>query len=321
MTNTAEQLEPNHDTKSEFAEALFQGLTSRQKSIPCRFLYDAKGSQLFEEITRQPEYYPTRTEAGILASCAPEIAAVTEEGSVLIEFGSGSSTKTEILLLALGQKLKTYVPLDISKAALDDALERLSGRFPQLPITPITADFSNPIALPADMAGRKRIGFFPGSTIGNLVPDEAVTLLSSMRTTLGHDGQLIIGTDLVKPLDVLVPAYNDTAGVTAAFNLNVLRHANRVIGTDFKLENFRHDAIWNPDKSRMEMHLISGTEQTITGLSRPVTIAAGEHLHTENSHKYTIESFHALAAKAGWEPANVWTDDDKMFAVHALKAV
>lgn len=305
--------------RQDFADALLAGLTGTAKSIPCRFLYDAKGSELFEDITRQPEYYPTRTEAGILEDCSDDIAAETVDGTVLIEFGSGSSLKTEILLVELHHKLAAYVPLDISEDALDDAVERLSRSFADLKIVPIIGDFSHPISLPDAWKNKPHLGFFPGSTIGNLVPEEAIALLASMRETLGPGARLIIGTDLVKPLEHLIPAYNDAAGVTAAFNLNVLRHANRMLGTDFHLANFRHEAVWNAEKSRIEMHLISTLDQTITGLSQSIRLQEGEHLHTENSHKYTIDCFHDLAAKAGWRASKVWTDDRDFFAVHALE--
>lgn len=320
-TNAAEKLQQNATdatTAQDFASALFEGLTQRKKSIPCRFLYDAKGSDLFEDITRQPEYYPTRTEAAILKDCAPAIASSASRDTVLVEFGSGSSIKTEILISAFATSLAGYVPLDISQAALDEAVERLEKRFPKLSITPVTADFSKPIRLPEGDAKQGHLGFFPGSTIGNMVEADAIALLKSMHETLGATGRLIIGTDLVKPLDILIPAYNDSAGVTAAFNLNVLRHANRVIGTDFDLSKFRHEAIWNAEASRIEMHLISLADQKINGLAQPVAISEGEHLHTENSHKYTIERFHALAQSAGWTATQVWTDEAKLFAVHDL---
>ncbi|MEM1370838.1 MAG: L-histidine N(alpha)-methyltransferase [Pseudomonadota bacterium] len=313
---------PEHDESQaddSFASALFVGLTQSEKSIPCRFLYDARGSELFEEITKLDEYYPTRTEAGILRTCAPIIAESVEAGSVLIEFGSGSSLKTELLLSEVQDKLAAYVPLDISEAALVEAEARLKTRFPNLTIASVVADFSAPIALPPELNDRPLLGFFPGSTIGNLEPSEAIALLTSMRGTLGNEGRLIIGTDLIKDLDVLLPAYDDKAGVTAAFNLNILDHANAVVGTNFKADNFVHRAIWNANKSRIEMHLVSTCDQTITGLEQPVKIAQGEHLHTENSHKYTVPSFHALAAKAGWHANRVWSDDNRYFAVHELQ--
>lgn len=317
--NSSDDVSDHERARADFAAALEAGLSSdAEKSIPCRFLYDARGSELFEEITVQPEYYPTRTEAAILADCAGEIANMTDSGTVLLEFGSGSSQKTEILLDALQDKLAAYVPLDISKAALDDAVARLSDRYPELRMLPIAGDFAKPVKLPPHLADEPHLGFFPGSTIGNLEPDDAVAILESMRETLQPDGRLVIGTDLVKPLDRLVPAYNDAAGVTARFNLNVLERANRELGTDFDTEAFRHAAIWNDGKNRIEMHLVSLRDQTVNGLSKPITIAAGEHLHTENSHKYTREGFKALAARAGWTTRATWTDRDDLFAVHVL---
>jgi len=305
-----------HD--QEFVEALLDGLKGDKKSIPCRYLYDARGSELFEGITRQPEYYPTRTEAAILEECAPMIAASLPEAPVLLEFGSGSSLKTEILLDAIAAKLTAYIPLDISPAALEEARDRLARRYPDLNIEPITADFHEPVRIPDRYTGNPHIGFFPGSTIGNLLPDEAVHLLESFHETLRPDGRLIIGTDLQKPLEVLLPAYNDAAGVTADFNLNVLRHANAAAGSDFDMEKFEHVAVWNDERARIEMHLVSKTDHTVTIGGQRVRFRQGEHLHTENSHKYTIEGFHDLVARAGWKPVRVWTDDNDYFAVHDL---
>lgn len=304
---------------NDFALALIDGLTKKNKSIPCRFFYDARGSRLFEEITRQPEYYPTRTETAILRSCAPEIARRTPAGAVLIEFGSGSSLKTEILLEAL-DKLRTYVPIDISGAALAEAKARLAKRFPKIAVRPITADFSHQVRLQPRLTGQARLGFFPGSTIGNLIPQAAIELLKTMRGTLGPDGRLVIGADLKKDEERLLAAYNDKAGVTAAFNRNVLEHANRVLGTSFDPEGFEHAATYDPVMGRIDMHLVSTRAQSVCVLGHDIRFRKGERIHTEHSHKYSIEGFQDLARKAGWEPVKVWTDAEALFSVHEFTA-
>ena len=303
----------------DFAEALLKGLSQEQKSIPCRFFYDARGSRLFEEITRLPEYYPTRTETAILRDCAPDIAQATPAGSVLIEFGSGSSLKTEILLEAL-DKLYAYVPVDISAAALTEAKARLEWRFPAIAIRPLVADFSEPVKLNGSLARRTTLGFFPGSTIGNLGQDEAVQLLKTMRRTLGSEGRLIIGADLQKDEKLLLAAYNDSAGVTAAFNRNILEHANRVLGTAFDPDGFTHLATYDRAHGRIDMYLVSRRAQAVRVNGRVIRFREGERIHTEHSHKYSIDGFQELAQAAGWRPAKVWTDAGKLFSVHELQA-
>lgn len=306
----AEQVIINDD----FAGSLLAGLTKTDKSIPCRFLYDAEGSRLFEEITRQPEYYPTRTEIAILQSCADEIAADTPPGADLIEFGSGSSLKTEILLGALGE-LHSYVPIDISRDALMDAKARLTRRFPDISVRPIVADFANPVVLESR---RARLGFFPGSTIGNLEPQAAVELLTTMRQALAPDGRLIIGADLRKDAQRLLAAYDDKAGFTAAFNRNVLAHANRALGTRFEPESFKHAVTYDQKLGRIDMYLVSIHAQTVCVLGRDIHFREGERIHTEHSHKYSIGGFQRLARRAGWRPAKVWTDPENLFSVHEL---
>lgn len=304
---------------SDFARALLQGLSAPEKSIPCRFLYDAAGSDLFERITELPEYYPTRTEMGILRACAGEIAADAAPGNVLIEFGSGSSTKTEILLAEM-HKIHAYVPIDISKAALSDAYDRIRRRFPDLVVLPVCGDFARPLALPPEIARRPRLGFFPGSTIGNLANDEAVALLSNMALILGTGARLIIGADLKKDVDTLLRAYDDPAGITAAFNLNLLRRANREFGTKFDVGRFDHLATYDEEHGRVDLYLVSRIDQVVNVLGRRIHFAAGERIHTEHSHKYDIAGFQALAARAGWRALKVWTDPDKLFSVHVLEA-
>ena len=279
-----------------FAADALQGLGASQKTLPCQYLYDARGSELFEAITGVPEYYPTRTEIGILEAGVDDIVAQTPVGSVLVEFGSGSSRKTEILLAAL-DKLAAYVPVDVSATALADARVRLAARFPALRVEPVVGDFRDPLLLPDDLAERPRLGFFPGSTIGNFRPAEARALLRSMAAALGSGGRLVIGVDLRKGSAALLPAYDDAAGVTAAFNKNLLARANRELGADFDLDGFRHEARFNGAESRVEMHLVSERAQTVRLLGRSFAFRPGETIHTENSHKYTIEAFQAPGAR------------------------
>ena len=306
----------DEDTSGFAADAL-EGLGARQKTLPCQYLYDARGSELFEAITGVPEYYPTRTEIGILEASVIDIVADTPSGSVLVEFGSGSSRKTEILLAAL-DKLAAYVPIDVSASALEDARERLSLRFPRLRVEPMVGDFRDPLRLPDDLASRPRLGFFPGSTIGNFRPGEAKALLCVMADALGPGGRLIIGVDLRKATAKLLPAYDDAAGVTAAFNKNLLARANRELGADFDLDGFRHEARFNGAESRIEMHLVSERAQTVRLLGRSFAFRPGESIHTENSHKYTVDAFQALAREACWAPCRVWTDAAGLFSVHEI---
>jgi dimethylhistidine N-methyltransferase len=316
---TRSDIVPEFDDASGFADAAIQGLGELQKTLPCQYLYDERGSELFEQITDAPEYYPTRTEAEILTTCVDDIVAETQSGSVLVEFGSGSSRKTEILLDAL-DKLAAYVPIDVSATALDDAQARLAIRFPGLRVHPVVGDFRAALVLPDDLAGRPRIGFFPGSTIGNFQPGEAIDLLATMRDVLGAGARLIIGVDLRKDLEALLPAYNDASGITAAFNMNLLVRANRELGADFNLDAFSHEAVFNDAKSRIEMHLVSRQAQTVSLLGQRFAFRPGETIHTENSHKYTIEDFRALARTADWTPTRVWTDSKGLFSVHEIVA-
>ena len=303
----------------DFADALIAGLSARQKSIPCRFFYDAAGSELFEQITELPEYYPTRTETAILRDRAAGIAAGIARGTVLIEFGSGSSLKTELLLAEMAE-LSAYVPIDISDAALRAAQARIEMRFPSLRVLPVFGDFSRPLGLPPEIGGAPRLGFFPGSTIGNLTEGQAVELLANMRRILGTNGRLIIGADLKKDVRRLLAAYDDAAGVTAAFNLNLLRRANRELGADFDVEGFDHLATYDVRHGRIDLHLVSQAEQTVHILGRRFRFAAGERIHTEHSHKYDVEGFRALARRAGWQPQDMWTDAERLFSVHVLSA-
>jgi len=318
-TNARDLLAERYALEGEdaFAHAVIDGLSRAQKTLPCRYFYDARGSELFEDITRLPEYYPTRTEAAILEAHVAEMATAVPRGGALVEFGSGSSLKTEILLRQLPH-LGCYVMIDVSESALEDATRRLASRFPTLDVRPIVGDFSHPLALPADVAARPKTGFFPGSTIGNFTPAEAQGLLRAFRAMLSPGGRLLIGADLKKDARTLVLAYNDAAGVTAAFNVNLLARINRELGGSFDLAAFRHEAIYDPREGRIEMHLVSTRAQEVAVRGRRFRFRAGETIHTENSYKYSIDQFQDLARSTDWEPRRVWTDPASLFSVHEL---
>lgn len=296
---------------------MIAALSRPVKSISPKWFYDEAGSDLFEQITALHEYYPTRTEAALLATIAPELSAVIPEGAVLVEFGSGASAKTRILLDAAPQ-LSAYVPMDISVEALDAAAHSINADYPALEVWSVAGDFTHPIALPAQVEGRPRVGFFPGSTIGNFGPVGAEQFLREVRALLGEGASMIIGADMVKDGQTLVAAYDDARGVTAAFNLNLLARANREIGADFELDGFSHRAVWNAAESRMEMHLVSRSAQTVHIDGRTFDFAAGETLHTENSYKFTRAGFEALAASAGWRLGRSWVSPPPEFAVFVL---
>ena len=303
----------------DFAAAVIAGLSQAQKSLPCRYFYDARGSELFEEITELAEYYPTRTELAILRAHAGELAQRVAPGSVLVEFGSGSSRKTEVLLDAM-PGLAAYVAIDVSVSALEGARERLEARYPGLCVITRVGDFRMALDLPAELAGAPRLGFFPGSTIGNLTRDEAVGLMGDMGRSLGAGARLVIGADLRKDVARLLAAYDDARGVTAAFNLNLLTRINRELGADFDLSGFAHEAFFDPNESRIEMRLVSLRAQQVHVLGRGFSFGAQERIHTENSHKYTVEDFEALARRAGWLPFALWRDPQHLFSVHELIA-
>jgi dimethylhistidine N-methyltransferase len=307
------------ELRSDFATDLLAGLSAHPKRLPPKHFYDAAGSRLFERITALPEYYPTRTELRILADHAGEIAAFIPDGAALVEFGSGSSTKVRLLLDKL-PRLDAYVPVDISAEFLDDEAARLGDEFPRLSIVPIAADFTRPFVLPRGLARHPLAGFFPGSTIGNFEPDAARAFLHLVRRLLGSQAVFVVGVDLVKDRSILEPAYDDAAGVTAAFNLNVLARANRELGANFDLAAFAHRAFYDTERHRIEMHLVSRTAQTVRVLGRTFTFLAGESIHTESSYKYTVETFSRLAGEAGWRSAAVFLDADALFSVHVLRA-
>jgi dimethylhistidine N-methyltransferase len=315
--SNARLLEPQPEVADEFALSVVEGLSRPRKALSCRFFYDARGSDLFEQITRLPEYYPTRAETQILSAYAGEMMAEIARDSVLVEFGSGSSLKTETLLARAPDGI-AYVPIDVSESALASAQRRLEARFPNIAVRPLVGDFSLPIEVPPDLSGRPRTGFFPGSTIGNLTPPDAVELLRTFKSTLPRGSRLIIGVDLKKDARKLVLAYNDAAGVTAAFNLNLLVRINRELGSAIDVASFRHEAIYEPREGRIEMHLVSTIEQEISIAGHRIHFEANERIHTENSYKYSIAQFQELALSANWTPAHVWIDDEGQFSVHEL---
>ncbi len=299
-----------------FAADIVAGLTAKPKHLPPKYFYDLAGSALFERITQLPEYYPTRCEIGILQDNAPAIAAAFPPGCALIEFGSGSSRKARIVLGAAAT-VEAYVPVDISGDFLQQDLTLLRRDFPRLKVHPLVEDFTRPFAIPASLAALPRVGFFPGSTIGNFEPDEAASFLRHIGDVLGIGSLLVVGIDLIKDENILYRAYNDAEGVTAKFNLNLLARINRELGANFNLCSFEHHAFFNSEKKRIEMHLASGKRQSVRVDRATVEFRAGETIHTENSYKYSVESFQALALGSGWSPIEVFTDG--MFSVHALR--
>jgi len=303
---------------SAFARDAIEGLTKQPKQLPPKYFYDAAGSDLFEQITKLPEYYPTRTELSILRERAGEIGAMIPRGAAMIEFGAGAFTKARILLAEA--EVAAYVPVDISGDFLNAQARELRFDFPRLEVHPIAADFTAPFALPAALQTMPKVGFFPGSTLGNFEPHEASAFLRGARTILGSGATLLIGIDLEKDDRVLTAAYNDQAGVTARFNLNLLQRINRELGGDFDLAGFVHRAIFNRERHRIEMHLISRRTQTVRLLGRTISFRAGESIHTENSYKYSVARFTAVAQGSGWTPKAMWTDADGLFSLHALVA-
>jgi dimethylhistidine N-methyltransferase len=305
------------EADSSFARDVIAGLTARPKRLSPKYFYDQAGAQLFEDITALPEYYLTRCELEVLRERAPEMARFFPPGSALIEFGSGSSKKVRILLAA-APTIVAYIPVDISSEMLVQEAEELRRDYPRLAVLPVEADFTQPFSLPAQAAGMAHTGFFPGSTIGNFEPHEACAFLRHAGRMLGRAATLIIGVDLVKDVSVLNAAYDDAAGVTAKFNLNLLARINRELGANFDLASFSHEAFYNAERHRIEMHLASKKRQKVRVAGRAIEFRAGETIHTENSYKYTLDSFRALARGSGWEPVAVWTGAGANFSIHAL---
>lgn len=302
-----------------FREDVIAGLSLPRKSIPPKYFYDASGSRLFEAICALREYYPTRAELALTRAHLAGIARFAGRGGVLIEYGSGAGVKSRLLIGALAPS--AYVPVDISLDALRGAAAALRRRFPRLDILAVHGDFSRPLRAPlAQDGGARRVVYFPGSTIGNLTPREALAFLRMTRAQVGARGAMLVGVDLKKDARVLHAAYNDAKGVTAAFNLNLLNRMNRELGADFRLNRFAHYAFYNPALGRIEMHLVSRARQQVRLGRRRFSFDAGETIHTENSYKYSVEEFQRLARSAGFRSEKVWLDAKGLFALHGLAA-
>lgn len=314
---TLHDLKPSSDA---FLDEVLHGLSAAPKAIPAKFFYDARGAELFEQICEAPEYYPTRTEIAIMRDYADEMAQAIGADLVLIEFGSGSGRKTRILLDALAPA--AYLPIDISREQLIDSANAIAQEFPLVDVHAICADYSNELVLPplARLQTQRRVVYFPGSTIGNFTPTEARAFLQRTAQLAGPGGGLLIGVDLKKSPHLLNAAYNDAQGVTAAFNLNLLARINRELGADFDLGAFEHCAFYDQKLGRIEMHLRARTAQKVTLAGRSFSFAKGETIHTENSCKYHIDEFSALASSSGWRAVKVWTDPAKLFSVHYFSA-
>jgi dimethylhistidine N-methyltransferase len=312
LLKTTEEVDP------AFRADVLAGLAEPIPSIPARWLYDLRGSELFDDITRLPSYYPTRTETAVLEARMPEIAALACSGCAIVEFGSGSSTKTPLLLDAM--RPAAYVPIDISGEYLRESAARVDAQFPRLPVYPVEADFTREVVLPDAIQGMPRLGFFPGSTIGNFVPRSATDLLRHFREILGVGSKLLIGMDRVKPVERLIAAYDDPQGVTARFNLNLLDRINRELGADIDVSAFVHQARWHDMNGRVEMHLVATRDTAFTIDGRRFAFARGASIHTENSHKYGPRGARLLLLAGGWTPLAEWADADDDFALILAEA-
>lgn len=302
----------------QFRADVLAGLERRPRAIPARWFYDRRGSELFEDITGLREYYPTRTETAILERICPEVAEIAGRGRAVVEFGSGSSTKTPVLLRCTAPA--AYVPIDISGDFLRESSRVLSAAFPDLLVLPFEADFMRPLTLPQTVANTPKLGFFPGSTIGNMIPLMAVDLLRTMRASLGEGAMLLVGMDRIKDEATLVAAYDDEDGITAAFNLNLLDRINRELDGTVPVDAFAHEARWNDDRARIEMHLVATRDVDFTIDGRSFAMTAGESIHTENSHKYGSRDARILLRSGGWTPIHEWTDPDGLFALYLAEA-
>ncbi len=294
------------------------GLISEPKTLPCKYLYDERGSELFDLITRLPEYYLTRTELGILQECLPEVARVCGPRAQVVEYGSGSGQKTRMLLHAL-DKPTSCALVEISRSHLAQCVKELGAELPQIQLDPVCADYTRPLVLPPAPAGTtRRVAFFPGSTIGNFDPGDAADFLAKVAETVGSDGGLLIGVDLQKDESILRPAYDDAAGVTAAFNMNLLTRVRRELEIDVSPDDFYHSAPYNHRLGRMEMHLVARRDLEFMMDGECIQFSRGESIHTENSYKYTRDGFASLADEAGWNLLRTWTDSNSLFSVHYL---
>lgn len=309
-------LQPRADP--QFRADVLSGLRGPRHAIPARWLYDERGSELFDEITRLPEYYPTRTEAALLDQCRSDVAARVGPGTAVIEFGAGSATKTPLLLDAIAPS--AYIPIDISGDYLRSSADILQSRFPSLEVIPVEADFTQAMSLPAAIDGAERLGFFPGSTIGNFVPRSSVNLLRHMREILGEGAKLLIGFDRIKPVDVLLPAYDDAAGVTAAFNLNLLHRINCELEGEIPVDAFAHEVRWNDMEARIEMHLRCLRDIRFKVGNDIFSMREGESIHTENSHKYDLRSLRLLLRAACWTPLADYSDAENWFTLVLAEA-
>lgn len=303
----------------DFRACVLEGLSAERKWLSPRFLYDRVGAKLFEAITLLDDYYPTRTEMELLAASAGDIAEALGEGVVLIEPGSGDGVKGRLMLDGLGGRVATYVPIDIAAAQLAEVASAIEAAYPGLSVVPVAADFTKPIDLPPAARGDNEALFFPGSTIGNMEPEEAVAFLARLRESTGAHS-LVIGVDLEKDPAILERAYDDPAGVTAAFNMNLLQRINRELAGTFDLGRFRHMARYDEAIGRIEMHLVSTCAQTAEAAGRQFVFAEGETIHTESSYKYSVEAFRALAARAGWHADRTYVDAGHLFSLHLLRA-
>ncbi len=308
----------HHPGEDSFRDALQAGLAQEAKAIPCRFLYDARGSALFDRITDLPEYYPTRTETQILRDHAAEIAGLIGPDAQLVELGSGSSTKVRILLDALAAP-SAYVPIDISREHLLAAAAAIQADYPALAVEAVCADYDQEFDLPAVSGAGRRAGFYPGSTIGNLEPEDAQGFMAKWAARLGQGAMMLVGVDLRKPAAILEPAYDDAQGITAEFSKNLLVRANRELGSDFDTRHFRHRAVYHPAQGQVRIDLVSTTDQSVTVAGQRFDFALGEAVHVENSNKYTVAGFRTLTRSAGFEPVAVWTDPAELFSVHMLE--
>ena len=306
-------LAPSLSLNRAFLTDVIDGLSSKTPAVPARWLYDHRGSELFDAITRLPEYYPTRTEMALLERHSGEVAQQAGTGPVVVELGAGSAEKTPILLRAIDPA--AYVPIDISGEYLEGSVEALRLLFPDLAIHPLEGDFMRSIRLPEGLPDRPRLGFFPGSTIGNMVPATAVDLLRSFREALGTGAWLLIGMDIRKDVEVLLRAYDDSAGATAAFNLNLLHRINAELDGAIDVAAFRHKAVWNDIKSRIEMHLEAVRDTFFTIAGHRFAFTAGATIHTENSHKYGVRDSRLLLEAAGWSPRREWSDEGGRFSL------
>ncbi|HMA95799.1 MAG TPA: L-histidine N(alpha)-methyltransferase [Polyangiaceae bacterium] len=305
------------EARIELLREVLHGLAQTPKRLPCKLFYDARGSELFERICELPEYYPTRTELGILSANIESITRALGPKLALLEYGSGASVKTRLLLDRL-ESPRTYVPIEISRSALESSAHALAAAYPRLMIEPLCADYTKPLKLPEVVQTQRRAAFFPGSTIGNFEPDASVEFMRRVRGHCGPRGKLLIGVDLKKDPSILEAAYDDAQGVTAAFNLNILRVLNRECRAHFPLEAFTHRAIWNERASRIEMHLLSRRRQRVQLDGAAIHFEAGEPIVTEHCYKYELGQFRELAERSGFRVERVWTDPELRFSVQLL---